>query len=48
MNRSTARRVEKLEQLQAKAAQGIEWEDDGEIVILDSGLTHEEALKLLD
>lgn len=49
MNRSTAQRVERLEQRQADAAKGIEWlDDDGEIVILDSGLTHEEALKQLD
>lgn len=48
MNRSTAQRVERLEQRQADAAKGVEWDDDGEIVILDSGLIHEEALKLLE
>jgi hypothetical protein len=47
MNRSTAQRVEKLERQQAEAAQGVEWDDDGEIVVL-SGITHEEALKQLD
>lgn len=50
MSRGTLGRIERIEQQRAKAVPPlVEWEDDdGVIVYLDSGLTHEEALKLLD
>jgi len=49
MNRGTLGRIEKIERQRLESARRIEWEaDEGTIVRLDSGLTHEEALKLLD
>lgn len=49
MSRGTLGRVEKLERQRLKPVRWIEWEDDdGTIVYLHSGMTHEEALALLD
>lgn len=49
MNRGTLGRIEKIERQRLESGRWIEWEeDDGTIVRFDSGLTHEEALKLLD
>lgn len=49
MNRGTLQRIEKIERQRLESEHRIEWEDDdGVIVYFDSGLTHEEALAMLN